>query len=250
MAPVKPGDMYLGVDGCPDGWIAVAYSDGGFEGASFYPSLRDLWEGHSDSERILVDVPIGLRTASSEPRSCDTEARKRLSPHRHHSVFPTPIRAAAHEGSYEAAKATQQARTDGSLNRQSWGIAPKIAETDELLRESPAARERIRECHPEVCFWAFAGQPMRYSKTAEQRRAYWERVDVLREREPDVYDHIWTATEQIEETTCSTDDLIDAFAVALTARGNEAGLRTLPKTPDRDEAGLSMEIVYRPAEDK
>lgn len=239
--------MYLGVDGCPDGWIAVAYSADDFEYAAFYPTLRELWTANRDADRILIDVPIGLRTDSSEPRTCDTEARRRLSPHRHHSVFPTPIRAAAHEDSYEAAKAIQEARTDGSLNRQSWGIAPNIAEADDLLSASPAARDRIRECHPELCFWAFAGRPMRYSKTADPRRAYWERVDALRAREPDVYDHIWTAAEDSYDGAFSTDDLIDAFAVALTARGDEDGLRALPERPERDEEGLPMEIVYRPA---
>jgi predicted RNase H-like nuclease len=229
--------MYLGVDGCPDGWIAVAYTEDSFGGASFYPTLRALWGDNRGSERILVDVPIGLRADSSDPRRCDTEARKRLSPHRHHSVFPAPIRAAAHEDSYESAKATQEARTDGSLNRQSWGIASKIAEADDLLTESTAARERIRECHPEVCFWAFAGRPMQYSKTREPRHAYWERVRVLREQEPDVYDHIWSATDEIENSDSSTDDLIDAFVVALTARGDGAGLRTLPESPERDEKG-------------
>jgi predicted RNase H-like nuclease len=240
--------MYIGVDGCPDGWVAVAYTDTEFVGAQFHPTVRALWETHRSADRILVDVPIGLRAASSEPRRCDTEARSRLSPHRHHSVFPTPVRAAAHEQTYEAAKATQEARTDGSLNRQSWGIAPNIAETDRLLKESPAARDRIRESHPELCFWAFAGRPMRYSKTAEQRRAYWERVGVLRERDPDVYDHLWTATEQLDNGAISTDDLVDAFAVALTARGDATGLQTVPETPDHDEEGLPMEIVYRPAE--
>lgn len=237
--------MYLGVDGSPDGWIAVAYTDDDFAGAGFYPSLRALWADYEDAKRILVDVPIGLRTDSAEPRACDTAARERLSPTRHHSVFPTPIRAAAHEDSYEAAKATQEARTDGSLNRQSWGIAPKIAEADNLLQESAAARERIRECHPEVCFWSFNGQPMQYSKTGEPRRAYWERVDTLRTREPDVYDHVWSAAAEMSDTEASTDDLIDAFAVALTARGPESGLRTLPEKPARDDAGLPMEIVYR-----
>lgn len=240
--------MFVGVDGCPDGWIAVAYAEG-FEHAWFSPTIGDLWERYRDADRILVDVPIGLREASSESRRCDTEARSRLSPHRHHSVFPTPIRPAAHEDSYEAAKATQEARTDGSLNRQSWGIAPKIAEVDTLLRDSSAARDLIRECHPELCFWAFAGRPMRYSKTAEPRPAYWERVAVLREREPDVYDHLWAATEQIKHGEISTDDLIDAFVVALTARGDDAGLRTVPETPERDAEGLPMEIVYRPADE-
>jgi predicted RNase H-like nuclease len=237
--------MYLGVDGSPDGWIAVAYTDDDFASAGFYPSLQALWADHDDAERILVDVPIGLREDSAEPRACDTAARKRLSPDRHHSVFPTPIRAAAHEDSYEAAKATQEARTDGSLNRQSWGIAPKIAEADDLLRESTRARERIRECHPEVCFWAFAGRPMAFSKTGQPERAYWERGDTLRMREPDVYDHIWTAAEELSETEASTDDLIDAFVVALTARGPESELQTLPEDPPQDPTGLPMEIVYR-----
>lgn len=236
--------MYLGVDGSPDGWIAVAYTETEFAGAGFYPTLQALWEDHDDAERILVDVPIGLRTDSAEPRACDTAARKRLSPDRHHSVFPTPIRAAAHEDSYEAAKATQEARTEGSLNRQSWGIAPKIAEADDLLQDSSAARERVRECHPEVCFWAFAGRPMQYSKTGQPRQAYWERVGVLREQEPEVYDHIWSAAEEISGTEASTDDLVDAFVVALTARRPESELQTLLKSPERDETGLPMEIVY------
>jgi len=237
--------MYVGVDGCPDGWVAVAYGADEFRHARFYETIAALWDAYSDVDRIFVDVPVGLRTDSSDPRGCDTAARGVLSPDRHHSVFPAPVRAAAHEGSYEAAKATQERLTEGSLNRQSWGIAPSIAEVDSLLRESAAARETIRECHPEVCFWAFAGQPMQYSKTGAPKRAYWERMAVLRAVEPDVSDHTWEAATSGFDGDVSTDDLVDAFAVALTARGDEAGLRTLPETPERDEEGLPMEIVYR-----
>lgn len=236
--------MYLGVDGSPDGWVAVAYDDG-FSGACFHESIGDLWDAHAAADRIFVDVPVGLRTAASEPRRCDTAARSALSPHRHHSVFPTPVRAAAHEESYEAAKATQERLTDGSLNRQTWGIAPKIAAVDDLLRSEPAAREAVRECHPEVCFWAFAGRPMRYSKIQEPERAYWERVGALRTVEPDVYDHLWAATAEGFDGEVTTDDLVDAFAVALTARADPAALRTLPDSPERDDEGLPMEIVYR-----
>ena len=235
--------MYVGADGCPGGWIAVVYDDG-FDGASCYPDIASLWAAHDQAERILIDVPIGLRTDSSEPRACDSAARSVLSPDRHHSVFPTPIRAAAHEDSYEAAKRTQERLTDGSLNRQTWGIAPKIAAVDEFLRATPDARETVRECHPEVCFWAFAGRPMAHSKTSQQRRAYWERVSVLRAVEPDVYDHLWTAATGLD-ADATTDDLVDAFAVALTARGDDTGLATLPETVEYDDEGLSMEIVYR-----
>jgi len=237
--------MYVGVDGCPNGWIAVKYTTDGFDGAQFHADIIDLWEKCRDADRILIDIPIRLRTASSEPRRCDTAARSVLSPDRHHSVFPTPTRAAAHEETYEAAKATQERLTDGSLNRQSWGIAPKIAAVDAFLRDHPTARGTVRECHPGVCFWAFAGRPMQYSKTASPKQAYWVRMAVLRTVEPDVYDQTWAAASEGLDDSVSTDDLVDAFAVALTARGASGGLRTLPAEPAFDDEGLPMEIVYR-----
>lgn len=237
--------MYVGVDGCPSGWVAVKYADGGFDGVRFHTGIEELWATHRSADRILIDVPIGLRAESSEPRRCDAAARRALSPDRHQSVFPTPVRAATQEETYETAKATQERLTDGSLNRQSWGIAPKIADVDTFLRDCRAARGTVRECHPEVCFWAFAGRPMQYSKTASPRRAYWERLGTLRTVEPDVYDHTWAAATADLDANVSTDDLVDAFAAALTARGSETGLRTLPTTPETDADGLPMEMVYR-----
>jgi len=237
--------VYVGVDGCPEGWLAVAYDDSGFEAAAVFDHVGDLWAAYRDADRILIDVPIGLRDSSGEPRACDSAARGVLSPERHHSVFPTPVRAAAREDTYDAAKAVQERRTDGSLNRQTWGITPKIDEVDRFLRDTPAARGVVRESHPEVCFRSFVGSPMTYSKTRRPERAFWERVAALRAAEPDVYDHLWAATASGLAGDASDDDLLDAFAVALTARGDESGLETLPADPETDPRGLSMEIVYR-----
>ena len=237
--------MYVGVDGCPEGWLAVVYTESEFAGANIFAHVADLWTAHRDADRILIDVPIGLRESSSEPRGCDSAAREVLSPVRHHSVFPTPVRAAARESSYEDAKAVQERRTDGSLNRQTWGICPKIDEVDRFLLDTPAARGIVRESHPEVCFRSFAGSPMAYSKTGQPKRAFWERVAALRAVDPDVYDHLWAATASGLDGDASDDDLLDAFAVALTARGDEAGVETLPTEPETDPRGLSMEIVYR-----
>ena len=142
--------MYVGVDGCPDGWLAVCYADSGFRRADFHRTIADLWAAHRDADRILIDVPIGLREDSSEPRACDTAARTVLAPDRHNSVFPTPVRAAAREDSYAEAKAVQERLTDGSLNRQTWGITPKIDEVDRFLLETHAARGTVRASHPEV----------------------------------------------------------------------------------------------------
>ena len=236
--------MYVGVDGCPDGWVAVAYSDAGFERARFYKAVADLWDAFRGADRILIDVPIGLREHSGEPRACDTAARTALAPDRHHSVFPTPVRAAAREDSYGAAKAVQERLTDGSLNRQTWGIVPKVDAVDRFLLDTPAARGTFRESHPEVCFRAFAGAPMTYSKTGQPKRAFWERLAVLRTVEPDVYDHLWDAASGLA-CDASDDDLLDAFAVALTARSDGDRLVTLPADPETDPRGLPMEIVAR-----
>lgn len=111
--------MYLGVDGCRDGWIAVGYDEEGYRVVTQAASIAGLWEEWHTAETILVDVPIGLREISNEPRPCDAAARRRLGSPRQSSVFPTPVREAVHADSYEEAKAIQERKTDGSLGTQS-----------------------------------------------------------------------------------------------------------------------------------
>lgn len=243
--------MNIGVDGCPDGWIAVFYDQGEYETAKRYKSIEELWADHGASaETILIDVPIGLREDSKEPRPCDTAAREKLSPDRHRSVFPPPVRAAVHEDSYEAAKKTQEDRTEGSLGVQSWGIADKIAEVDTFLRDTePGAKATIREAHPEVCFWALNDEgPMQYSKTGQPAAAFWERVDVLKEIDGDILDHLRDAGTDLDADV-ENDDLLDAFVLAVTASSRTGSLCSLPAEPPEDDGGdptgsLPMEIVF------
>lgn len=238
--------MYIGVDGCPGGWFAVMYGEGGYREGRRFDSIEELWgEWGNPAETILIDVPIGLRESSSEPRACDKAARKRLSPTRHSSVFPTPIREAAHAKSYEDAKAIQERETEGSLGVQSWGIASKIAKLDTFLREEvPAATSKIREAHPEVCFWALADErAMSYSKTGQPAAAFWERVTTLEGIDDDVLEHVREASTGLNAKVGS-DDVIDAFALALTASSLTDDLQSLPKHGETDPTGLPMEIVY------
>jgi len=148
----------VGVDGCPDGWLVVAYEGTNFVEANVCDRFESLWDRYSGAETILVDVPIGLREATSEKRPCDDAARGALGA-RSSSVFAPPVRDAVYEDSYADAKAVQEELTDGSLGVQAWHICQKIREVEELLRETaPAARRTVREAHPEVCFWALAGE--------------------------------------------------------------------------------------------
>jgi len=241
--------MYLGVDGCPDGWIAVQYDESGYVGATLYDTIDALWDDRGDAAaHVLIDVPIGLREDSSAQRPCDSAARERLSPRRHASVFSVPIRAAVHADSYESAKEIQEARTDGSLGVQSWAIADKIAELDGFLRtRTPEARGVVREAHPEVCFWACNDEEAtEYSKTGQPAAAFWERIDILERLDPDLLECVRAAGTGIGGTVAN-DDLLDAFILALTASPFTGPLRTLPREADgdqRDPTGLPMEMVY------
>lgn len=245
--------MYLGVDGCPDGWIAVAYDDDGYAESGLYTHVEALFEEYGDeAEAILVDVPIGLREHSNAKRPCDVAARRLLSPDRHSSVFAPPVRAAVHADSYEAAKRIQEERTDGSLGIQSWGIADGIAQVDRFLRETrPEAVGVVREAHPEVAFWALAGkEPTEFSKTGQPAAAFVERIDRLEAIDPDVIPRLRTAGSDLDAAV-GVDDLVDAFALAVTASPLTGEFRTLPHENSGDDTadpgdptGLPMEMVY------
>lgn len=243
--------MYIGVDGCPAGWIAVQFNDHSHQATGLYDDIEDLWTAHGDAaELILIDVPIGLRENSNAKRPCDDAARKKLSPHRHSSVFPVPVRAAVHKETYEDAKQTQEARTAGSLGVQSWGIADKIAELDSFLRETePAAVGTIREAHPEICFWALNNESAtEYSKTGQPAAAFWERIEILEAIDESIIDDIRGSASSLNGDV-GNDDIIDAFALALTASPKTGTPQTLPdEWPDDDEGDptgdLPMEMVY------
>jgi len=240
----------VGVDGSPDGWLAVRYEDGQYEYAAQHADIESLWDVHGGADRILIDVPIGLRETSNEPRACDRRAREVLGSPRGRSVFPPPVRAAVHCRDYEAAKATQERFTDGSLGTQTWAICDRMRALDCFLLADGRARgdpSVVREAHPEVCFWALNGEDaMAHSKTGAPLMAFWERVGVLEAVDETVLADIQAAGETLD-TTAGNDDLLDAFALAVTASSLTGEARTLPRDPETDPQGLPMEMVYAPA---
>lgn len=239
--------LHIGVDSAADGWLVVLYDEDGYRESKLYEGdngFESLWDDHGDeAEHILVDVPIGLREESNEKRPCDDEARDVLGSPRSSSVFAVPVREAVHEDSYEKAKAVQEEKTGGSLGKQTWNISDNIAEIDTFLRKtSPKSQGCVCEAHPEVCFWALNGEEaMEYSKTRQPAAAFWERVDALEEIDEDVLESIREASIGLDARV-GNDDIVDAFALALTASPMTGELRTLGG--EKDEEGLPMEMVY------
>lgn len=189
---------------------------------------------------IAIDIPIGLPEAGS--RECDLQARRVLGTPRQNSVFPAPVREAIRAASREEASAITQAADGRRVAAQAWGIYPKIQEVDELLRSDPVARGRVREVHPELCFWAWnGGKPMVESKkNPEGKRA---RLRLAEE---------WLGTGMLKRARgghlkkdLADDDILDAIAALWSATRIASGeAKTLPNDPPRDRAGLRMEMVF------
>lgn len=234
---------YIGADGCKGGrWVYVATDGRGAWTADVVTSIAELWHTAPHAERILLDVPIGLKPRGA--RACDAAARRLLGP-RASSVFPSPDRWLLGCTNLEEAdrlKAEREGRAV-KIQRQMWNILPRIREVDAWLRATPRARGIVRECHPEVCFARLAGHPMGHNKKDAAGRA--ERLDALRPWVPTVDALLAVAMSRWPRSVLAADDLLDAVVAALCAAAPESELRSLPEAPEADEHGLPMEMVYR-----
>ena len=233
----------IGSDGCKEGWfLVILHSDGRWR-TEVQPDARSLWKTHSDAALILVDIPIGLPWQKVPVRACDIEARQLLRQPRGSSVFPAPARAALTASDYVEACRLNEAEVGKRLSRQCYNICDKVQQMDELLRRDEPARTRIREVHPEVCFWSLNNQQaMRHRK--KSTLGFDERLRLLQRVFPRTNDIVAHALDQFPRKDVARDDILDALVAAVTALKPEA-LSSLPEPGQTDAFGLPMEIVYR-----
>ena len=237
-----PQATAIGVDGCPAGWFFVALEPSGTSRCDIVRTLAELVREASEPARVFVDIPIGLPDGPSG-RECDRLARRKLGARRASSVFPAPARPVLDAVDYEDAKRLSRGATGKALSRQAFAILHRCREADRLLRDDAKARRLVREIHPEVCFWAFAGRrPMEHNKKKDE--GFQERVELLKRSRPSAEQEIDEMLRQFKRSEVARDDAVDALAAALTASAPAAALRTLPPQPQVDRAGLRIEMVY------
>ena len=228
----------VGVDGCPGGWVAIAYDTGaGALSPCVHRSFAELLASYPDAACIAVDIPIGL--AEGEPRRCDVEARRVLGPRRS-SVFPAPDPRVLTAPTYEAALARSRSLTGAGVSKQGQAIHAKVLEVNWAM--TPARQGRVVEVHPEVSFWALAGgRPMAHHKATPE--GFEERRGLLATA-------LGTTIPTREEARslarpAAADDVLDAVVAAWSAhRQAEGWASRLPPEPSVDARGLRMEIVY------
>ena len=234
---------FVGVDGCKAGWFSIGLGDGeGYE-PKVFGEFAQLVQHFSSAVLILVDIPIGLHESGLDERQCDLKARRLVGPRRS-SVFPAPVRQALSEATFEDASRINRSIRGKGINKQTWEISSKIAQVDRLLTTVPSERERVREVHPELLFWALNDRrPMGHNKGRPPGHA--ERMAVLRRFEPSAEGVYQTALGRWLRKEVARDDILDALAAAVTARlGYPHKLQTLPADPPTDEHGLPMEMVF------
>jgi len=247
------GDFpYWGIDGCKGGWLCVGLNRKGKHCAFVAENIRCA---HQEMEArkakvALIDMPIGL-SDNAEERKCDKLARKFIGKRRS-SVFKVPCRQALdaykkcadHESGKKAGESESQRITGGPLSEQTWAIAPKIAEVDDLLQCPVYLNNKkfmLREVHPEVCFRALSpcDADLKYSK---------HESDGIDERRKILATHLPGAGKIESEIKArlkrgvADDDILDAMVAAVTAKIGRA--KTLPPNPPKDSRGLPMEMVF------
>ncbi len=224
------------MDGCRGGWVVVTVPR---EGVGPYdvravPDLRgvidDLEAGRVSA--VAIDIPIGL--PESGTRTADVEARRRVGPRRS-SVFPAPARSVLGATTHAEASARSLQSCGKKISIQLFNILGKIAEVDALM--TPVLQERFVEMFPEWSLAVMAGAPMSEPKAKAAGRA--QRASVLGE----VFGHgELEAHLRRPPSGARTDDVLDAFAGAWTARRLASGC-AVRVGGQVDARGLRMEVV-------
>jgi predicted RNase H-like nuclease len=223
----------LGVDGCRGGWVGALLQHSGYavlvaaDIRALVDQARQREPGHAV---VAIDIPIGLPT--ERPRATDVLARRRLPVGRKSSVFPTPSRAAVEQTTHPEASAANRAALGVGLSVQAFHLVPKILDVDSYLHTRPPVP--VLEAHPEVSFAEIDPTCVVASKTTADGRAARRAALASLGLEAPAY---------VAGQGYAADDLLDACAVAWTARRYAEGAAySLPDPPEELADGIRVAI--------
>ncbi len=227
---MSSGTFVVGVDAYKRGWVTVALRNRSVERCGVYARIEELLEDHPDASVVGIDIPIGLPVRAG--READGLARSFVGPRRS-SVFSTPPRSVLEAATYPDALEVARNLGVAGISKQSFGLAPKILEVDEVARSD----ERVVEVHPEVSFRAMAGQMLKYSKKS------WNGAAIRREL---LAQHDIVLPNNLGDAGLApVDDVLDAAAAAWTADRVARGKGvSLPSPPEELADGRKAAIWY------
>jgi predicted RNase H-like nuclease len=197
----------LGVDACRGGWVGVTL-DGDGAAVCFGATLAEtvaVAEVKAPVDCVAVDIPIGLPDRGR--RLADAEVRTLLSP-RGSCVFDALPRSVYEAPTHAEANALHRSLTGRGVSQQAYQIGPKVLDANEFARDNA-----VLEAHPELCFATMGDGPLRAAKKTGEGQQ--QRRDLLQSQGIDV--------SALSPGRAGIDDLLDAAAVAWTARRHLRG---------------------------
>ncbi len=235
-------DYYVGSVARTDAWLAVAYTEEGYDHAAVVDGVGELWTRYEETAaRIAVDVPIGLGSTTA-PRPNERAARELLNEQRD-VIVPAPVREAVKKQRYRTSARVHERKTGHELPKAAFESADRMAAMDEFLAAIEEARPIFVEAHPELSYLAFSGEPM--SNPPEFAGGYAERMRTLAEFDRDAPPTVQSVAETTTGHRIPIPAVLDAVALGLTIRPGPGTLRSLPADPPRDERGRQIQYVYR-----
>lgn len=196
--------LFVGADGYRDRWLAVVIDETDVQDAFVERTAIDVLAAVPTATAFAFDIPLGLPDEGL--RDADALARRLLA-RRGSSVFATFPRPVLESPTYQAALAAARELGLPGISRQSYGLRAKILELDEVARDD----ERVIEAHPELSFFALAGdRACAYPK--KSWNGLTERLTLLASA------HLLVGETFPAIRTAPADDVVDAAAAAWTAR--------------------------------
>jgi predicted RNase H-like nuclease len=176
-------------------------------------------------------MPMGLSDIRFK-RKVDSRLRSLLSPFKHQSVFTPPCREALSATSYREALEVNRKVTGKGISIQSWNIAPKIRELDELLQSSKQLQRIIFESHPEICFFFLHKRnPITSGKKTEEGRK--QRLAILCAYDHQIKGVFDKSLRSFQRKEVLPDDILDALCLGIVAKKSQQDRLILLK----DESG-------------
>jgi predicted RNase H-like nuclease len=234
--------IFVGVDGCRGGWIAVVLRTDETPAVSVHADFEAVMEAAGVRAFVSVDMPIGLPDFVGAGGRGPERIVRRFLGERQSSVFSIPSRAAVGAASYADACriALSTSQPPRKVSKQAYFLFPKILEIDALM--TPGLQARVREVHPEVAFWRLnGGRPMSLPKKIGGKvnpEGIQERRSLLA-----MCGFSDAFLDMRPPAGAAVDDFIDACACALVSQRIAAGVaESFPETPQCDSKGLHMAI--------
>jgi len=211
--------MYLGIDGCPGGWVVAMIDRDGKLSHLLISSLNDLPD--TFVQLALIDIPLAFADHSYRP--CEIAAQSLLGPKKRASIFLTPHRSAVFANDYLKANWLNRLHLGKGLSKQSWNICNKIKEATLFTTHRPDFP--LFEAHPELCFYFLNNcEPLLSKKSLSEGAA--DRLKIIVDYDASYVQVITDTIKNTKRKEVKLDDIIDATILSI--RAQATNIQTVP----------------------